>query len=880
MSTKGMLRLAICSGSVFGRRREARRCMDGTGGLAHVRFRVRVDRLGVRPEEGVRRSWRLRRRCLLPDLQGFHWVVLGCVVLALASCGRQQKRPWRLYQPGCFRIVSAGPATAVRLVDSDGTVTHRTQLAKNGSELVMEGELNLSRERALAGMRLKQAEWGPSTAVEVEISVRGLDSATPDSQLHRVAPADGRMSVWLPIRLKPGGYAWRVVVTVEPPLPRKPVSLRGPELFWVETGEPGRLDVRLGGETRPTLLVTEGTEVECSLPSEGIWHLDSGVGLPPLSCRTGRIGVVLAQGGGEQLLGVLEATTRSWRDTTLAVPIQSGGARLRFTCTKGEAFLGAPLLLAEDASSRLTRSPHSVLLISLDTARADHLAPWGIMDLAPGLASFAQRGVAFDRAISQAPVTESSHHSIFTGLQVPRHGAVNRVPPSEHIPSLASILAEAGYRTAAFTDGGLVSAVFGFSKGFERYWDYARSSRDKAHIEEILGRCGDWLHRVHPQPWFAFVHTYQAHAPYMNHHDGAAPTVMVNPAQEPVELEELTTQVGVERWGSAGPDSRRLGAAELLAIAKQNYQSEIRYLDEHVSRFLTSLGAGGLLENAIVVIVSDHGEGFFEHGLLSHNNSLFEELIHVPLLIRFPGDVYAGTRVGHVVETVDILPTVLEYLELDVPADIDGVSLLEACRTGRAARKPALSTHAVHFAVTLWPHKLITSRRGQGTRLYRLDVDPLETTDMLHLASESLLDSLLAPLLDMLTMAHEGQLLEVTRPSETGPVLTLTGAAARATERLFLIDGDVLRAGGASLSLSLRPSPLRRVVLLLPPGETTEAAVPGARPAALHDGHNRAGPFDITLRRGLGRSSERAKVMPASVPSDLAARLRALGYAE
>jgi arylsulfatase A-like enzyme len=697
-------------------------------------------------------------------LRGFRCAVLACGALALVSCVRQPRQPWRLYRSGGFRVVRTGPPAAVRLMDSDEAMRCRMVLGSEGSELVLDGELSLPWERSLAGIRFKQAEWASNRAVQVNVGVRERDLATPGVWLRRVARVENGIGVWSPVRLKPVGYRWRAVVTLDPPLREEPNSPPGLELFWVETGEPGALDVKLGGETRPTLLLTEGTEVACSIPEGGTWLLEVGVGLPPLSRRAGRVDVILEQGGAEQLLGVLEATTRSWRDTTLAVRIQSGGARLRFTCTGGEAFLGAPVLAAGGASNGLPRSRPSVLLISLDTARADHLAPWGTMDLAPGLASFAQRGVVFERAISQAPVTEPSHHSILTGLQVPRHRAVNQAPLPEDIPSLAGILADAGYRTAAFTDGGLVSAAFGFSRGFERYWEDTASSRDKEHLDDILSRCEEWLHRVQPQPWFAFVHTYQAHAPYMNHHDGVSPTVMVNPAQEPVELEGLAAQVSVERWGSAGPDSRSPGAAELLGIAKQNYESEIRYLDEHVSRFLTSLDAHGLLDKAIVVVLSDHGEGFFEHGLLSHNNSLYEELIRVPLLIRFPRDLYAGTRVSQVVETVDILPTVLEYLKLDVPPSIDGVSLLGACRTGRTARKPALSTHVARFAVTLWPYKLIVSRNGQGVCLYRLDVDPLETTDVLDLAQASLVDSLAAPLLDMLTLAHDGGLLEITRP--------------------------------------------------------------------------------------------------------------------
>jgi arylsulfatase A-like enzyme len=796
--------------------------------------------------------------------------VVTCAVVGANSCGGPAPGMVRLYEPGAFRVVKHGPPTVVRVVEGKRTEPKTVQVDSRAARIVAEGSVEIRARRLLTGLQIR-GDFFRHLSVQ-SVRFRATSRIESETQVLRTASMEKGLALWASIPLEPGEVKWEaeIILSAETDMPADPELQI--HLLWSEVSPPGGFELKIGAETRPSLLLTVGTEIQCDLPRRGTWVLQTGIASLSVGDSSGSLVVVRRHRGVDSVAMDLPSTETAWQDTVLSLPDVQPGDALILRCTRGEVCLGAPILLkAGQKPARI--SPSNVLLISLDTVRADHVDPWGSLGLSPGLAAFAARGVVLERAVAQAPVTDASHHSLFTGLHVPRHGGAELRPLRDGIPTLALILAGAGYRTAAFTDGGRVAGQLGFSRGFERYWEHSGSAHDKQHLRDILDRCAEWLRSIRDQRWLAFIHTYQAHSPYTNHENATLPAVVAHGIPRPAPPEML-----VSEQGSAERPSRPR-ARYLLRVAEQNYASEIRHLDSLVGAFLEELDASGLLANTLVVLFSDHGEGFLEHGLVAHDNSLYEELIHVPVLLRFPDDRFAGTRIPDVVQTVDLLPTVLEQVGLSPPAGIDGVSLLEACRSGRFPGRPAVSTYRSGFSVTRWPWKLITQRNGRRSDLYRLDTDPAESDNVLGAASASLVDSLAAPLVAMLREAHFGWVVDIRRPVAGAPTLILEGEGVRRGTQVLRNPLDVVEDTGAGLRLCLAPSPLSRLVILVPASDPITARVAGGQQVALAEGVTTVGVYVISLSRGASVASPDTTTSMEDISHGLAARLRALGYA-
>jgi arylsulfatase A-like enzyme len=803
--------------------------------------------------------------------------VLIAGALLLFSCGGDDApHVWRLHEDGRFRFVRKGPPAVAEILRSGGLRTSVATLTNGGRIMTGSGTLSVREDTLLAGVLIENpAEMLRIAAgIELDLSPRGAGHET--TPVSRAGVFEDGAARWQPLSVVPGQYGWSARLLLRPGSTAPDLTWPKMALLWARQASPGLASASsstgAGHDTRPAFLMSEGTEVVCSLPEGDSWRLELAVSHPSAPNGMGKVRLLLEHDTKERPLANLAARGMQWSDTLLALPVLPSGGRIRFSCTSGEVFVGAPLLAGSSRAAARSQPPN-ILLVSLDTVRADHLAPWGNEELAPGLGRFARRAVVFERAMCQAPVTDASHHSIFTGLQVPRHGGERPFVLPEQIPTLAELLSNQGYRTAGFTDNNLVSAAFGFARGFDRYWEHGAPYGDKDHLEEILARCKGWLAEIGVnQPWFTFVHTYQAHSPYVNHEEPALPPVSVSPAREPTAVESLPEHI--ETPG----DSRSRSGAELLDLAKRNYASEVRCLDALTTRFLQNLEDEGHLDNTLVIILSDHGEGFLEHGLMAHDNSLFSELIHVPLFLRLPQDQYAGTRVREVVQTVDLLPTLLEYAGLPPPREIDGVSLLDACRSGRAVSQAAISTDKEYYSVTLWPHKLIVSRTGGRSALYRVDVDPGESESLLEQATPALIDSLKAPLIDLLSKAHDGYLVILARPGQSAAMVVVGGMPTAELPVLFAAERDDVRPTRQGLVLGLTPSPLGDVVVLAPGQEPPTAWIDPQHPRVLREGATTLGPFGVEVRRCRGIPPARLRSGQAAVPADLEARLRALGY--
>jgi arylsulfatase A-like enzyme len=312
------------------------------------------------------------------------------------------------------------------------------------------------------------------------------------------------------------------------------------------------------------------------------------------------------------------------------------------------------------------RATRGYVLISLDTLRADHLGCYGYArPTSPFLDRLAERAVLFENAIVQYPSTLTSHMSIFTGLYPAEHGVY---PPDSvlapAIETLPEAFRRAGYRTAGFTEGGFVHGRFGFRRGFDVF--AARDRRDSDEVERTFARGRRFLRGLEGgERFFLFIHTYAVHAPY-----------------DPPEEYRRLFWPGEPPPGAfppTGPELSRVNAlGETLPDAvrdyfKALYDAEIRRLDDVLRRFFAELDELGLADDTTVVVTSDHGEEFGEHGKLNHTQ-LYREVLRAPLLIVHP-DLAAGRRHAPPVESVDLAPTLYELARVKPRGAPSGASL-------------------------------------------------------------------------------------------------------------------------------------------------------------------------------------------------------------
>lgn len=298
----------------------------------------------------------------------------------------------------------------------------------------------------------------------------------------------------------------------------------------------------------------------------------------------------------------------------------------------------------------------NVLVVTFDTTRADHIGAYGHREaVTPNLNRMAQEGALFERCITVAPITLPSHTSILTGLYPNRHGARNNgthhVP--EDITTMAEVLREEGFATGAVVSALVLDSRYGLDQGFDSYDDNLANA-EKAPLfmfretkaDETARRAIRWIKDRAGERWFMWVHFFDPHANY------------------------------------AAPE-------EFARLCKEPYDGEIAFADAGLGTILETLRLRGELDNTLVVMTSDHGDSLGEHGESTHGMFVYEATTWVPLIMRHPGLVQ-GKRVAGTVSSVDIMPTCLDLLDVDVPRGIDGVSMAKVLlsKKGRAERPP------------------------------------------------------------------------------------------------------------------------------------------------------------------------------------------------
>lgn len=307
--------------------------------------------------------------------------------------------------------------------------------------------------------------------------------------------------------------------------------------------------------------------------------------------------------------------------------------------------------LAASALAETAAPPPNVILITLDTTRADRMGFLGsTRGLTPSLDALARESVVFTRAYAQAPLTTVSHASILTGTYPQFHQVLDfTYPLTKDLPYAPDILRTHGYETAAFLGSVALSpsaSAPGFDRGFDTYdapfhtedaWR-SRDHRVQRRGAEVVASALDWLrqHRLNQRqgPFFLWVHLFDAHDPY-------------NPPE---------------------PYKTRYAA--------EPYDGGIAYEDSVVGELLQQLKARGLYEGTMIAVMADHGESLGAHGEDTHGIFLYDETIRVPLVIKLPREVAAGKRIENRVELLDVMPTMLQVARVEVPGNVQGVSLL------------------------------------------------------------------------------------------------------------------------------------------------------------------------------------------------------------
>lgn len=431
--------------------------------------------------------------------------------------------------------------------------------------------------------------------------------------------------------------------------------------------------VTVAHSLRPAVVGCDGMSfgVDLDLPRDAVLE----VAVARLDDGHGAAAVVEVRRAGQPTAALPVALPPAGEWGEAAVELGAAGpARLVLRSAGGTVAWAEPFV--RPRGGRRGSGPPSLVLVSLDTVRADHLSLYGYhRATTPQLERLAASSLVFDRALSSSTWTLPSTATMLTGLLPAQHGATHRTRSlAEGVRTLAERLGAAGYRTAAVTEGGFVGPAWGLAQGFDRFdvqpgpaWQ--AEGKDAASTFTAAER---WVRSQAGRPFFLFVHTYEAHQPYLDREGFAAP--FLPPADAGAR--------GLSR--RVDPLAPPPGPQELARIVAL-YDGEIARADHYLGRFVAALEEA--TDGAVALLVtSDHGEEFLEHGDLEHGfGKVYDANVRVPLLLRLPdGRRGAAGRVPAPVSSLDVAPTLLSLAGVE-HRDLPGRSLVAVASTAPAS---------------------------------------------------------------------------------------------------------------------------------------------------------------------------------------------------
>ena len=492
---------------------------------------------------------------------------------------------------------------------------------------------------------------------------------------------------------------------------------------------PLRTRAEVGGQARDALRIAS--------PGRWSWHLevpeDGTLVLGHAAQGEGVRVTVKAtpEGGSPSELGSFEAGSSWGRERMDLSGLAGKIVRLDVAATGGEALLlsEARLAVPRVDLGALPQAKH-VVVLTIDTMRASKLKPYDSSTRVrtPAFDAVAAAGTVFERAQSPENWTKPSVASILTSTFPATHGAKNdasRLPQS--LDTLGEVYQQAGFETASFIANGYVSRAFGFDQGWDHYTNYIREEKN-TNASNVFGEAAAWIEEHHDDDrMFVYIQTIDPHVPY-------------DPPDEYLHLYDARTdyagQVQNRRTHLLLEDAKKNPPRVTFDASDRRrlealYDGEVSYHDKELEKFLAKLDELGLTEDTIFVITSDHGEEFDDHGSWGHGHSVFQELIHVPLVVRWPGVTEGGSRVPQVVSTMDIGPTILEATGVDVPESYEGRSLMGFLRGAPpAGPHVAFSDFQENRRVIRGGDWKLILRSSLTYVLFDLEADPAERNEL------------------------------------------------------------------------------------------------------------------------------------------------------
>jgi arylsulfatase A-like enzyme len=392
---------------------------------------------------------------------------------------------------------------------------------------------------------------------------------------------------------------------------------------------------------------------------------------------------------------------------------------------EGSGVIGwsSPAVLVPDVAVQKREPAKSVIVLLIDTMRADKLRAFNPKTRVetPSLEKFAQEGTIFVNTQAPENWTKPSVASVLTGLYPATHGTKqSEAKLPDGVTMVSEVFKQAGFTTATFLANGYVSDKFGFNQGWDHYTNYIRENKSTT-AENVFKEAGDWIEKHKDARFFVYIQTIDPHVPYdppdefLKKYDKEPYTGVVSPRKTADQLEQAKRNPPALTFTQR--DRERLEAL---------HDGEVSYHDMEFGKFVERLKQLGVYDQVLFVVTADHGEEFNDHGSFGHGHTVYQELLHVPFMLRRPGVVPAGKRIEETVGTVDVSPTVLGAAGVAIPPAMEGIDRNDHVQ-GRAPALPAVA-----FSDFLDDRRVIRAGRfklilnGVNPTLFDLETDPGE----------------------------------------------------------------------------------------------------------------------------------------------------------